>query len=352
MINNFRLDLLKKILLNHDLDGVFIFSTKNDARYAVWLYGRQPLMYHYFFLSKTGEVRILDIHYLAESIGPELQQYVYNIDEENLFDEGINTFASERGLRKVGLAGLAPYSHFASSGLEILNIQNEIDKYLAHKTENEIDELSVAAHNLARTINNIKFEDLVGKTEVEVARYVKNEALKWAEQESFPTSIVSGERLKSATAGLSGTTKITKDCYVAIDNGFFNGKVHTDMTRMFFSDNDPRKQNYEKLVDIHNRVIESARAGVTLQELCDMYDREFESVFGLGKYLFETKDLGHSIGFGLHEYPIFVQDTNSDYKIIDGIVFTLEPEILFEGWRYRIEDMVVCKNGKFEILTR
>lgn len=346
-----KIEKIKLMLEKSGLDAVFLFSTKNDSRYSSWLLDIQPLLYHYVCVMATGEVKILEIDYLAESLGKKVKDIVYEVDEENLFNESLKNFSFEKKLTKIGIAGLAPYNHFSLiRNLEIVDITDNVNKFLLVKDKVDIKKISINAKKVSKMLSSLKYVKMLEKTEFEVAKDIKNKSQDWADQESFPTSVMSGNRLKDATAGLTTKNKIKKGDMVCIDCGFYANGVHTDITRMYFRETDPREKIYTSLVKIHRKVIKEVKAGVTLEEISEKYKEGFLKTFG--GILFEEGDLGHSIGFGLHEEPIFIQEGNKDFKIEDGMIFTLEPEIKVGDFRYRIEDMVLCRSGKFEILTK
>lgn len=350
MLNKKRLKIIVNLLNEKKLEGVFVFSTKNDFRYANWLFGREPLLYNYFFVSSDGIFKILEIDYLCESLGKNLQKYIVKVNEENKYKEGLEMFSIKNNLRKVGIVGLAPFSHFLNTKLSLVDLNEDFDELLLTKDEKEISEIKSSAKIINNLFKKIDFTKYVNKTEVEIAKVVKEYGFKYGEQESFPTSVVTGDRLKNATAGLPSNKKFVKGEYMAIDCGFLVNKFYTDITRMFFLKNDVHKKNYDTLVKLHHEIIKESKAGITLQEISNKYKDKLSKYFK--KFILEEKDLGHSIGFGLHEIPIFVSEENKNFKIKNNMIFTLEPEIVVDGWRYRVEDMVLCINDKFEILTK
>lgn len=352
-----KIEKIKEILKKNDLDAVFLFSTKNDARYSSWLLGVEPLLYHYVCILKNGEIKILEIDYLAESLGENMQDLIYPVDEENLFFETIDKFVNEFGLKGVGVVGLAPYNHFANLNIIRKDLSLELDKLLVFKDLRSIEKLKNNGRMIGGMLANFSINDFANKTEMEAAKFVKEAGEKWATQESFPTSVMSGERLKSATAGLPTSNIITDYDVICLDCGFYLDGVHTDITRMYFgknSDNGQREEIYNLLVKIQHEVVLECVTGVTLGEISALYKSKFLKYFGkeYGEVFFEEGDLGHSIGFGLHEYPIFIQEENKNFAVEENMIFTLEPEILVEGYRYRVEDMVLCSGGRFEILTK
>ena len=61
--------------------------------------------------------------------------------------------------------------------------------------------------------------------------------------------------------------------------------------------------------------------------------------------------LGHGIGLSPHEAPRL--GPNSAEKLVNGMVFTVEPGIYLAGWGgVRIEDTVVMENGKIRVISQ
>jgi Xaa-Pro aminopeptidase len=79
----------------------------------------------------------------------------------------------------------------------------------------------------------------------------------------------------------------------------------------------------------------------------DKLTRDVIEKSGYGKYFVHST--GHGVGLDIHEYPNI--NSRSDVTIENNMVFTIEPGIyLNEQFGVRIEDTVVMKNGRAEIL--
>ena len=79
----------------------------------------------------------------------------------------------------------------------------------------------------------------------------------------------------------------------------------------------------------------------------DSIARNIINESGYGRYFLHST--GHGIGLDIHEMPFISQ--KSDTIIEDGMVFSIEPGIYLDGvFGVRIEDLVVVKNGRAEIL--
>ncbi|MBI5456201.1 aminopeptidase P family protein [Candidatus Kaiserbacteria bacterium] len=342
------LDLMRE----KQLDLLLFFSTKNDPRYSQWLFKVEPLLMHYSYLTKNGESGILELDYLAEGLGPHLQNKIRNVSEEDKFDVAIKELVRDTGARKVGIVGLVPQPHVQSLNAQIVDVNENVNSMLVIKSPEEVERIEKGAQSIAYMLDRqVSYEKLVGKTEKEAARMIKQLMFSTSDQESFPVSVVSGPRLKTATAGSPSDRVIQQGETVAIDCGFFINGRHTDITRMYFPpQGNEHSERYKKLVDAHHSVISRLHPDVTVSQVLAEYNKELKGKFPEG-YEIEEGDLGHSIGYGLHEPPIFIQPENRNFLIQKNMVFTLEPEIVVGGWRYRVEDMVASTPQGFRILT-
>ena len=106
----------------------------------------------------------------------------------------------------------------------------------------------------------------------------------------------------------------------------------------------------EKIYDIvkkaHDETISKVRSGMKASEV-DKIARDIIDKAGFGdKFIHST---GHGVGLDIHEYPNI--SSKSDTVIEDNMVFTIEPAIYIPDFLgVRIEDMVVMKNGRAEVL--
>ena len=82
--------------------------------------------------------------------------------------------------------------------------------------------------------------------------------------------------------------------------------------------------------------------GMTGRE-ADALARDSLASRGLDKFF--THSLGHGIGINIHEFPTL--GPNSQDRLNDGMVFSIEPGVYFEGkFGIRIEDSVTLSGGR------
>jgi Xaa-Pro aminopeptidase len=103
---------------------------------------------------------------------------------------------------------------------------------------------------------------------------------------------------------------------------------------------------YDTVKKAHDKAIKKARVGMRAKDI-DKIVRNIIEKAGFGKYFVHST--GHGVGLDIHEMPYI--SPKSKTVIEDSMVFTIEPGIYVEGeFGIRIEDMVVMKNGRAEIL--
>ena len=103
---------------------------------------------------------------------------------------------------------------------------------------------------------------------------------------------------------------------------------------------------YDLVLKAHDNAIEKARSGMKAKKI-DALTRDIITEGGFGEYYVHST--GHGVGLDIHEMPYI--SSKSKMKVEDGMVYTIEPGIYIPGeFGIRIEDMVVMKNGRAEVL--
>lgn len=103
---------------------------------------------------------------------------------------------------------------------------------------------------------------------------------------------------------------------------------------------------YDIVLGAQECAINNAKSGMKAKEI-DFLARDFIDKKGFGKFF--SHSLGHGIGLDAHELPRI--SYKSEEIIEDGMVFSIEPGIYLPNeFGIRIEDLVVMKNGRAEVL--
>ena len=142
---------------------------------------------------------------------------------------------------------------------------------------------------------------------------------------------------------------------------FPRGRLFADCTRTFCVGEPPERlvrahALVQKAVEyLHLKVAPGVR-GWDLQEMvCDRFGAEGypTPISEPGTTRGYVHNLGHGVGFDLHEFPTFKKASGAEGVLREGDVFTLEPGLYdpAEGWGVRLEDLVHLSAEGLESLT-
>ncbi|PAF46005.1 M24 family metallopeptidase [Helicobacter sp. 11S02629-2] len=147
------------------------------------------------------------------------------------------------------------------------------------------------------------------------------------------------------------------DCLL-VDAGLKYERYCSDRTRSAYIKEDFKfsqtqtftKKEHQKIYDLvkkaKDEATKKARSGMKARDL-DAIARDVIDKGGYSKYFVHS--LGHGIGLDIHEEPFITK--RSETILEDGMVFSIEPGIyLPESFGIRIEDLVVLKDGRAEVL--
>lgn len=156
----------------------------------------------------------------------------------------------------------------------------------------------------------------------------------------------------------SATCKLLKHDILLFDAGIKFERYCSDMTRTASVSKDInfkkrqyfKNKDYQKIYDIvlkaQEYAIAKARAGMSGKDI-DALARSVIDRAGYGKYFVHST--GHGVGLDIHELPRISR--LSEDVIEDNMIFSIEPGIYLPGrFGVRIEDLVLMKNGRLEVL--
>lgn len=219
---------------------------------------------------------------------------------------------------------------------------------MAIKSENEISLISKACEVAEKAYAEVLAELKEGLTENDVAamlEYYMRRA--GAEDRSFETIVAFGKNT-SVPHHAPGETKLVKGMPVLFDFGCKCGGYCSDMTRTFlFGRGDGQAEfteMYNRVYDAHMLAAEKIASGMSGKE-ADAVARDYLKECGIDKFF--THSLGHGIGINIHEFPTL--SPNGKDALSDGMVFSIEPGVYFEGkFGIRIEDSFMLRGGRAE----
>ena len=213
------------------------------------------------------------------------------------------------------------------------------------KDPDEIELLRVAARAADRVIETIAHGRLIGRSELDVSREIRDRLL--VEGHEVASFAIVGSGPNSASPHHQPTERtIRAGEPIVLDIGGTVSGYGSDITRtIWVNGGDPAKGPDHDFLTLY-AVLRAAQAEATHAvrpgvpaERVDAVAREIIGAAGFAaRFIHRT---GHGIGLEEHEDPYIV--AGNDEPLQAGMAFSVEPGIYLEG-RYgaRIEDIVVC----------
>jgi Xaa-Pro aminopeptidase len=213
------------------------------------------------------------------------------------------------------------------------------------KDDDEVALLTLAAHAADRVVAAIAAGRLVGRTEADVAREVRERLIDEGHDESHFAIVASGPNAASPHHEASDRV-IEPGEPIVLDIGGTLGGYGSDITRtLWVTGGDPSNgpdAAFLHLFDVLHRAQAAATASVRPGIACAAVDaaaRDPITAEGYGEAFFHRT--GHGIGLDGHEDPYLVGGNGLPLR--RGMAFSIEPGIYLPGtYGARIEDIVVC----------
>jgi Xaa-Pro aminopeptidase len=224
----------------------------------------------------------------------------------------------------------------------------------AVKDAEEIALLREAAHAADRVVEQICAGRLIGRSEADVAREVRDRLVAEGHAEALFAIVASGPNSASPHHE-AGQRVIGAGEPIVLDIGGLLGGYCSDITRTLWVTGDEAAAPdgeflalYEVLQGAQAAARDAVAVGVPAESV-DAAARAVIEAAGYGeRFIHRT---GHGIGIEGHEHPYIVAGNAT--SLVVGNTFSVEPGIYIEG-RYgaRIEDIVVCTVDGAESLNR
>jgi Xaa-Pro aminopeptidase len=212
------------------------------------------------------------------------------------------------------------------------------------KDPDEVALLRAAAHAADRVVAQIAGGRLVGRTEADVAREVRDRLVAEGHDEAHFAIVASGPN--SASPHHEASDRVIRAGEpIVLDIGGTLGGYGSDITRTLWVTGggpDGPTEAFRTLFDVLLRAQATGTAAARPGVACEAVDAAARSVIddaGYGAAFFHRT--GHGIGLDGHEDPYLV--AGNALPLAAGMAFSVEPGIYFPGEHgARIEDIVVC----------
>jgi len=223
----------------------------------------------------------------------------------------------------------------------------------AVKDAEEIDLLRRAAHAADRVVGQIASGRLVGRSEIDVSREVRDRLVNEGHDEANFAIVASGPNSASPHHE-PGDRLIGAGEPIVLDIGGRLDGYGSDITRTLWvtgEENRGPSDDFRRLYEVLQEAQAAARDAVEFGVPCERVDaaaREVIGAAGFGpNFIHRT---GHGIGLEEHEDPYIVAGNST--PLAAGHAFSVEPGIyLDQRYGARIEDIVVCTESGADVLN-
>jgi len=266
--------------------------------------------------------------------------------------EDIKECLKEQRIKNLGVnfecVTVADYNKYRTLAPKIFDSSKRLESIRSIKSEVELENIRKASEITERayysTIKTIE----AGMTELEVKERLEGFMhIYGAEGTSFDTIVAFGKN-SAVPHHETGDAVLQNGMVLLIDCGAKYNGYSSDLTRTAFFGK-PTKEfidRYKAVLSSQEHAIDRITSSITCAK-ADSIARQVLANYGIDKYF--THSLGHGLGLEIHEYPA-ISPKNQDL-LQDGVVFTTEPGVYFEGeYGIRIEDTVYLKEGKVKRL--
>ncbi len=227
----------------------------------------------------------------------------------------------------------------------LVDLRKELYKIREEKTKEEIGIIKKGCRISDEILERCFREFRKFKTEAEVKAFLEYETKKRGCNLAFPTIVASGKNSSKAHHDTEDT-KLKKG-FCVIDFGIRYKNYCTDTTRTIYLGKPSKNEIkvYNHLLEVQNKAIKNIKLGKNCAQLFDQTKKD------LGKYgRYFTHGLGHGFGIKIHEFPNLTEKSRDDLK--ENSVFTVEPGVYLKNFGIRIEDDILIRKGKVEVLTK
>ncbi|MBI2777009.1 MAG: aminopeptidase P family protein [Chloroflexi bacterium] len=223
------------------------------------------------------------------------------------------------------------------------------------KDPDEVQLLRLAAHAADRVVGQIAAGRLVGRTEAEVSREVKDRLIAEGHEHAEFAIVAAGPN--SASPHHDATDReIRAGEPIVLDIGGSLVGYGSDTTRtLWVTGGDPAvgpTDEFRAMFDVLQDAQALATAAVRPGASCESIDRAARdriTAAGYGPQFLHR--VGHGIGLEAHEEPYLV--AGNAEPLVAGVAFSVEPGIYLEGrFGARIEDIVVCGPDGPDVLNQ
>ena len=306
-------------------------------------------------LTREGDLTCVDVPWGADALRT-------NLTRQGI-EASIRTGASEDDVRRVsrelsrrfpriGFTGVLPLC-MCEGDLQRYEQLPELDRLMMRKNEVELRRLTRAALETEQILNETLAGVEVGVSEDELARAIVRQAGDRGTALGLePVRMNSGPILESTTGRPRAEHRIGTGDALCLDLTLLTPEgLFSDVTRMRFMGAHPAEEAYHTLFATVERIAAECRAGMPVGALAAWAQQACYEA-GLPAATLNISELGHGIGYRLHERPGIALPSDLDTPLVEGAVICLEPEIRTRHSMIRVEEEVLIGRHGGLMLSR
>jgi len=236
-------------------------------------------------------------------------------------------------------------------GIEFMDVSKSFEKTRLIKDELEINSIKKACDIADKAMKKIPEFLNEGMYEYELAAEINYLMQKNGADEPAFETISSFGKNTAEPHYTHGDAMVKNGDFVLCDFGACFKKYNSDITRTFVFDkaSDKHKEMYETVLEAQRIGFEAAKVGANANEVHHAVESYIDGTKFKGRFIHST---GHSLGLAVHDGGARFSDANK-FELKENMVFTIEPGVYLPGYGgVRIEDVVLIKKGRAEILTK
>lgn len=284
----------------------------------------------------------------------EIRGYVeYKESPMELLAQALTDLGATRG--RIGIEHRFLTAHYFSQLARLLpeatfvEVGPLFDRVRMIKTPDEIARLEAASLATDRAIRTAFEAARPGLTEKEIGTLLSRELImNGAEMQAFQV-LAAGPRTQE-THPRAGDRPIGDGELMRTDfGGVFPGGYYSDMGRTVCVGKPDQRQLdiYRQIWEEHERLIGMLKPGVACSEVYYSHKQRWDAK----GWPMKRPHIGHSLGIGLHEYPIFMPSDQTPLQ--PGMCMAVEPTHIVAGIeKYHTEDLVLITESGARILSR
>ncbi|HCZ12161.1 MAG TPA: Xaa-Pro dipeptidase [Nitrospiraceae bacterium] len=347
LVTNKRIINIRRIIGSRKLDGFLITDIKN-IRYLTGFTGSSGFL----IITKNNNLFFTDFRY-KEQAEAEVTGWEITI-EKGRRTKLIAGVAKKLAIKKLGFEQSITFEFYDLLRAKLPAVpspqKNLVENLRKIKDEEEIGSIKKAVERAEEAFLAVKPKIRPGIKERDIALRIEDQLKKrGCKRPAFDIITASGKN-SSMPHARPAEKKIEKGDFVIIDWGGEADGYYSDMTRTLLMNGkglSDKIRIYETVNNARKKALSSAKEGIKTEDI-DAAARDVIKKAGYGEFF--GHGTGHGVGLDVHEHPR-VSWTGSE-RVRNGMVFTIEPGIYIPKLGgVRIEDMILVKNGKAELLT-